>query len=398
MEVTEEKRLRLGILVSHPIQYYSPWFRALSKRLDVEVFYCHKQDSTGQATAGFGVPFEWDTPLFDGYRYRWLKNVSAKPSIAGFFGCDNPELFEIATAGKFDAFLIFGWNRKSYWQAMRACWKSQIPILMRGDSQLAGSSTVKNLIKKNPYHAFLSRINAHMYPGVRNREYLEYFGVRKSQLFWCPHFVENERFAQGAELARSSNATKEFRASLHIPVDAFVALYVGKLIEGKKPADFIKGMVGLIDSNPSIHAIIVGSGPLETNCKSLASQYPRNLHFIGFKNQTELPAIYASCDCLVLPGIETWGLVVNEAMACGLPCVVSSCCGCAPDMIDDNETGFVFPVGNVEALSHAVLQLKRCVDKDRGHFSDFVHQKSVRYSIDTASNCLINTMNVLAQQ
>src|SRR5687768_586152 len=128
--------MRFGILVSHPIQYHSVWFRHLARRHDVEVFYCHRQAPSDQANAGFGVEFEWDVPLLDGYPHRWLANVARRPEVGSFYGCDCPEIYEIVRTGGFSAFLVFGWNRKASWQAVRACWKVGVPVFMRGDSQL----------------------------------------------------------------------------------------------------------------------------------------------------------------------------------------------------------------------------------------------------------------------
>ncbi len=87
------------------------------------------------------------------------------------------------------------------------------------------------------------------------------------------------------------------------------------------------------------------------------------LHVAGFQNQTELPAWYAAADVLVLPsdGGETWGLVVNEALACGTPAVVSDAVGCAPDLAldrDPGRTGAVFAVGDPAALADAVERLQ----------------------------------------
>ena len=119
---------RLGVLVSHPIQYLSPWFRHLATRLDLEVFYAHHQSARGQAEAGFGVEFDWDVPLLEGYSYRWLQNVARKPGLRSFGGCDTPEIYDIVRRGKYDAFLIFGWNRKSSIQAIFGCARLARPI------------------------------------------------------------------------------------------------------------------------------------------------------------------------------------------------------------------------------------------------------------------------------
>ena len=127
---------RLAIVTSHPIQYQAPWFRALAQVTDLDVFFCHRQDAAGQAEAGFGVAFDWDVPLLDGYRYHWLTNRSRRPDVSSLFGCDTPEIAGVIRDGGFDACLVCGWYLKSYLQAIQGCWRCGVPVLLRGDSQL----------------------------------------------------------------------------------------------------------------------------------------------------------------------------------------------------------------------------------------------------------------------
>lgn len=383
--------IRLGILVSHPIQYYTPWFRHLSKRLDIEVFYAHRQDKKGQAEAGFDVEFDWDIPLLEGYPYRWLKNVARYPSVNSFSGCDTPEIDEIIECEKFNAFLILGWNKKSYIQAIRACWKNKVPILMRGDSQLnTKRSWFKSAVKYFPYRWFLSRIDAHLYVGKRNRKYFKHYGIAEDKLFFCPHFVDNDFFVKKAKEAVKSGKDMKIRKQFDIPFDAFVLLYVGKFIPVKRPADFIKACLDILESpeGSNIYAILVGDGPLRKDLENMAQLYSVFIHFSDFRNQTELPAFYTAADALVLPGRETWGLVVNEAMACGLPSIVSDTAGCAPDLIDDGETGNTYPVGNIDALDECILILKKeCVRKKR-MIQKALSEKIACYSIEKATEGL----------
>ncbi|MGH7885892.1 MAG: glycosyltransferase family 1 protein, partial [Thermodesulfobacteriota bacterium] len=185
---------RLGILLTHPIQYYSPWFKHLDKKVDLEVFYAFKQSPKGQADAGFGVEFSWDIDLLDGYKFTWLNNISKKPELSSFFGCDTPEIYKIIRSKKFDAFIVFGWNYKSAIQAVIACKKNKIPVFMRGDSHLLSNrSRLKKILKYLPYRILLPRVN-HLYVGKLNKEYLTHYGVPESKLFFVPHFVDNEYF------------------------------------------------------------------------------------------------------------------------------------------------------------------------------------------------------------
>src|SRR5262249_39635003 len=98
--------------------------------------------------------------------------------------------------------------------------------------------------------------------------------------------------------------------------------------------------------------------PLQAPMQALIARDGTSAVFAGFRNQSELPALYAASDCLVLSSVsETWGLVVNEGMACDLPAVVSSGVGCAPDMIVLGRTGEVYPSGDANALADALLRV-----------------------------------------
>jgi glycosyltransferase involved in cell wall biosynthesis len=372
------------------VQYQAPWFRALARVMDLEVFFCHRQTAAGQAAADFGVEFEWDVPLLDGYRYTWLENVARRPDVSHFAGCDTPEIAARLAGGRFDACLVHGWYLKSYVQAIRACWRLKMPILVRGDSHLkTPRSRVKTAAKYLPYRWFLNRINAHLYVGSANRAYLEAYGVPPERLFFAPHFVDNEFFAVRAETARREGVRDDMRRGWGAGPDATVFLFVGKLIEKKRPADFVTAVADARakPGGASARAVVVGSGPLATEIDALARRLDVPIHFAGFQNQSALPAYYASADALVLPsdGGETWGLVVNEAMACGLPAIVSDAVGCAGDLVRSGETGFVFPCGDVAACAHAMAALASMPVARRRELSAAARRTIGSYSADLAA-------------
>ena len=142
---------------------------------EFEVFYAHKQTARGQAEAGFGVEFEWDVPLLEGYPHRFLKNVSQRPGLEWFGGCDCPEIGEILVGEGFTHVLLIGWHKKVFWQAFWAAKKAGIKVLSRGDSQLGmTTSPVKRAVKFVAYRFLLPRFDAHLYVGRRNLEYLKH--------------------------------------------------------------------------------------------------------------------------------------------------------------------------------------------------------------------------------
>ncbi|HWB10169.1 MAG TPA: glycosyltransferase family 4 protein [Pirellulales bacterium] len=382
--------LRLGILATHPIQYQVPWFRHLASRFDLEVFFAYKQDAAGQSAAGFDVPFQWDVPLLEGYSYRWLRNVARSPGVARFGGCDTPELAGLIGAGRFDAFLVFGWNKKCFLQAVLACRRRGVPVLMRGDSQLATQrSRLKKAAKYLPYRWFLRRIDAHLFVGQRNRDYLRHYGVSDKRLFFCPHFVDNEFFASRAAAASAEGRSAQIRSSLGIPADAFVLLFVGKFVPRKRPADLIDALRRALESpgGRDVYAVLVGDGPLRGSLEQSAAACNGRVRFAGFRNQSELPAYYEAADALVLPSdaSETWGLVVNEAMACGRPCLVSDAVGCGPDLVDNGLTGFRFALGDTATLAQRMLDLRHLVEDGRQNVLRALADKMQAYSLEAAT-------------
>lgn len=352
------RRGRLGILATHPIQYHAPLHRALAQELDVEVLYAHRQTAAGQAASGFGVAFEWDVPLTEGFRHTFLTNRAAHPSTDTFLGCDTPEVAERIRRGDYDAFLVHGWYTKSHWQAMMACWRSGIPVLVRGDSQLATPrSRLRRLVKEVVYRLFVPRFDGYLVVGERAREYLLHYGADPARMERVPHAVDNAFFRAGADRVDRVAARQVAGAG---PED-LVLLFVGKLLAGKRPLDVIEAAAELERRGRQVQVVVAGAGPLESEMRARAAACQVRLHISGFQNQTALPAWYAAADVLVLPSeSESWGLVVNEALACGTPAVVSDAVGCAPDLVNDRDperTGAVFPVGNVGALADAIERL-----------------------------------------
>lgn len=377
--------LKIGLLSTHPIQYYSPWFKDLAKKTELEVFFAHQQNSRGQSEAGFGVEFEWDTDLLNGYSYRWLKNVSKKPGIHRFLGCDTPEIYKIIRNERFDAFVIFGWNYKSALQAAIACRIYNVPVFMRGDSHLLTKRSVfKRLFKYLPYRILLPLIN-HLYVGKLNKEYLQYYGVPDKKLFFVPHFVDNEYFYKSSQRCTSNKMNLQIRNKFNIPEESFVILFVGKLIDKKRPFDIIDALININDKN--IHVLFIGDGPLRSKLKDIGNIKNNNIHFAGFINQSELPCYYSAGDVLVLPsdGGETWGLVVNEAMASGIPAIVSDKVGCAPDLIEQGKTGFVFEMGNISSLVKAIGEAYTYSKNNSEVIKDRLKKKTMEYSIEAAS-------------
>lgn len=346
--------MRLAIVATHPIQYYSPWFSHLARLCDLEVFYAHRQTAEGQATAGFATPFEWDVPLLEGYAHRFLANRSRRPGLSHFGGCDTPEVGGVIGRGHFDAVVTLGWNKKSYLQAAAAALLAGVPLLIRVDSQLQTPRGVgARLLKRAVYPCLLPWVAHYLSPGRRSDGYLRHYGVAHDRIHRLAHMVDTERFAHGAAAARAGDAVAELRATHGVAPNEFVFLFVGKLIPLKQPLLLLDAFRRLASAEPKAHLWIVGDGPLQEQFAALAASCER-ASLLGFVNQARLPEVYAASDCLVLPSSEeTWGLVVNEAFACGVPAIVSEQAGCAPDLIGP-DTGWTVAADDASTLARVM--------------------------------------------
>jgi glycosyltransferase involved in cell wall biosynthesis len=387
--------VKLGILASHPIQYQAVWFRALSEAADVTVFFAYRPTAQ-QQSIGFDQPFEWDVDLLSGYRHIFLANKSRNPSSDRFLGCDTPEIAQIIESQSFDAFIVGGWNLKSYWQAIRACRRHPVPILVRGDSQLLTyRSPFKLRAKQFVYSRLLRQFDGFLSVGIRNRDYLRHYGAPADRLFFVPHFVDNERFRMesNAELAHRDQQ----RAAWGVTPDTTVALFAGKLIAKKRAHDLLHAVARLRTAATKVIAVFVGSGGLEPNLRALADSLAVTAHFEGFRNQSELPRYYVASDVLVLPsdGAETWGLVVNEAMACGRPAIVSDAVGCAPDMIDEGKTGFTYKMGDVEGLAECLRRMSSLL-RANFNFKWHLDEKLRVFSVATATEGTLHAARSVA--
>ena len=400
-------KYKLAILTSHPIQYQTPLFQLLAKQpeIDLTVYFCWDFGvSEPTHDSGFGKEIKWDISLLEGYKYKFLKNYSFKPS-SKFWGQINPRIIKELILGtsdvhningnfgtsdvqlkKTNAILTYGWNSFSNWLAFLTAFLKKIPVFLHAENPLNQELLKpkwKIKIKKIVLGWLFKRISAFLYIGEENKKFYQYYGVPEDKLFFAPYAVDNKRFIE-ARKSLSKNR-KLLRKELRIDEKDIVILFVGKLIYKKHPFDLLRayellnmGKSDLPNINVNVrrsdfqkfNLIFVGDGILRPELENYVKEYNlKNVHFTGFKNQTEIPKYYALSDILVLPSGagETWGLVVNEAMCFGLPIIASDVVGCGPDLVKHSENGYIFPVGDIKALA------KYLRDLIYGHSDSFVN-------------------------
>jgi glycosyltransferase involved in cell wall biosynthesis len=340
---------------THPIQYQVPWIRGLSAwpGFDVHVFYGLLPDQAQQGM-GFGVAFRWDVPLLEGYAWTAVPNRARRPSLGSWWGIHAPGLGAALEAFAPDVVVICGWHSRFLVQAERACRRRGIPTLVRGESNALRR---RAWWKRALHRRYLRRFAGALAIGLSNAQFLREAGIPAERMHWAPYAVDERHLTEPLEGLRSERSA--LRRRFGVADDAVCFLFVGKLQAKKRPLDLLEAVGRLHAQGLAVHALIVGTGELEPAARALVERERLPATFAGFLNQSEIAAAYVAADALVLPSDagETWGLVVNEAMVCGLPVVVSDRVGCGPDLVREGETGFRYPCGDVEALAEVLAVL-----------------------------------------
>lgn len=343
---------RLAIVTTHPIQYNAPFFRllALQENLDLLVFYTWGEEAMKKYDPGFDKIIEWDIPLLDGYPYRFVKNVAKRPGSHHFFGIDNPALIPELQGWKPSAILVYGWAFKSHLQVLRH-FRKKMPLFFRGDSTLIDSEPAfKRMLKKVVLRWVYRHVDIAFYAGSQNKQYFLKHGLKENQLVFMPHAVDNDRFATAQPTAI------DWLEKLGLGFKKIIFLYAGKFSENKNVELLIDAFCEVRLAGGCL--LVAGNGPLEINLKDLAKSNP-NICFLPFHNQTQMPGLLSAANVVVLPSkrTETWGLIINEAMACGKAVLVSSACGCAADLVQSGKNGLVFTNNDRDSLVRALRDM-----------------------------------------
>ncbi len=358
-----ERSYRVACLVSHPIQYQAPLFRYLAARPGIEltVFFLSDLSVNAYRDSGFGVNVKWDVPLLDGYRHEFLPRVGSGSGLSFW----RPWTFGLRARLRrncFDALWVHGYAHRGCIAGIAAAKSLNIPVMLRGESNMLSETddALKLGVKRIAMPALLRTIDAVLAIGRLNREYYLHYGVEAERIFSMPYAVDNEFFRTAAACARPHR--EALRAELGLKPARAVILFASKMQTHKRAADLIEAYARLsIDgaAEPAADLVFVGDGEERANLERRARELKwDSIRFIGFRNQSELPALYDLCDVFVLPSEhEPWGLVVNEAMNAGKPVIVSERVGAGPDLVEDGVSGFVYPVRDVAALANRLRQL-----------------------------------------
>jgi glycosyltransferase involved in cell wall biosynthesis len=329
--------IRITYFVSHPIQYQAPLLRriAAEEGVDLRVVFEKRPADQGFFDTGFKRPVEWDVPLTEGYEHTFLADTDPISEIKGA-----------------DVLWLHGWGSPIMRKVLTQACRPGVPVLMRGencDLAMPDGKGPRGWLKRRYIAWVLKRCHAFLAIGMVNKNYYLRRGISPDRIFPMPYAIDNENFTAKAKEVASQRLN--LKAEFDIAPEQKVVLFVGKFMPRKRPDFLVRAMnrVDWLGVKPAL--VFVGSGELEKELRVMAP----DAVFLGFQNQSALPAFYDMADVMVVPSErEPWGLVVNEAMACGTAVIASDQVGCAVDLIDD-ACGRIFPSGDVSALADALV-------------------------------------------
>jgi 1,2-diacylglycerol 3-alpha-glucosyltransferase len=340
-------RRRLVIVTEIISPYRIPLFNELAKhpRIDLHVIFLAATDPGLRQWQVYKEEIRFSYNILPSWRKRiGSYNVLLNSGVGRALRSAAPQ-----------AILCGGYNYVASWQALGWANARRTPFLLWSESNLQdqrrGHSLVEFLKDK-----FIRRCAVFVVPGQSARQYLLSRNVKDERIFTAVNAVDNALFAAAAGEARRHES--ESRAQCGLP-DRYI-LFVGRLVEEKGVLDLLSAYAKLdAQLRRDVGLVFVGDGAERTKLRQRAESIsPGVVRFPGFAQREQLGTYYAMAEMMILPThTDPWGLVVNEAMACGLPVIVSRAAGCAVDLVKENWNGLVVPTGDIPALAAAIARL-----------------------------------------
>lgn len=361
------RRVRLAYLVSHPIQYQAPLLRRIAAEPDIDltVFFGSDFSLRDYEDHGFGVGIRWDVPLVEGYRHEFLPvlrdngRVSfTRPLNAGIFR----RLRGSGGAEPFDALWVHGYASVNAIHGFLAAYSLSIPVLLRADSSLIDRprGRLKLLGKQIFFKGLEQLVSGVLCAGTLNEAYWRHYFGDRMPMWRMPYAVDNSYFQQRSREARSTRTA--LQEELQLDPRRPVILFASKLQKRKRCIDLVEAYFAFCGAHAGSelpYLVIVGDGEERKALEARVEEGGTDgVRFCGFRNQTELPRFFDLATVFVLPSRhEPWGLIVNEVMNAARPVVLSDEVGCHPDLLTSGVEGYLYPAGDVAALTKALQTL-----------------------------------------
>ncbi len=337
---------RVVIVTEIIAPYRIPVFNALAARAEVDthVIFLAETDPGLRQWQVYTDEIHFSSQVLTSYRRRLGRfNVLLTRGMNAALRSANP-----------DVIVCGGYNYFAMWQARRWARRHDVPFLLWSESNAVDARRNLPWVEAAK-RRFIGGCQGFVVPGGSAAAYLKTFGVEPGKIFVAPNAVDVVRFSQGAEQARRN---PELRTCLGLPQRYL--LYVGRLVRSKGVLDLLSAYATLPEGiRREVGLVLAGDGEeYDELVRRSAAIQPGLVIFPGFLQRDQLPAFYGLAEALVFPTqSDPWGLVVNEAMACGRPVIATDVAGCVADLVRDGDNGYVVRAGAPEALAEAMVRL-----------------------------------------
>lgn len=359
--VSAEDQARIAIIVSHPIQYFAPWYRALAsiEGVALKVLFCSRQGAETYFDPDFGIEVKWDIPLLDGYEWEFLASRKEIQRLT-FWATDNPNINDALERFRPTVVVVHCYAHRTMWRAVSWCNRNRIPVMLSSDS----NATEKRALWKRAAKAI---VVGHLYRhldgafscGDNNRMYHLQYGIPKERIFPGTLPIDCGRLV--ASVGERDEARREIRKLHGIPEDAFVVVYAGKLTSLKCPSHLIDAVRRCAHQGVQVWGLLVGEGAERPMLEAMIAGHKlKTVVLAGFINQSAIGKYYAASQVVSLMSrYEPKGLIVPEAGCFGCPAILSDRVGCIgpTDSARPGENALVYPWSDIDALAKCILQL-----------------------------------------
>lgn len=328
--------MKVLFLTNIPAPYRIDFFNELGKKCDLTVLY-ERQNALDREE-------KWTGNKSDKFKEIFLNGIT--------IGTDASLTLKVLKYLKdktYDIIVIGGYSTPTGMLAIEYLKFTKRKFLLNIDGGMIKSESRMNFkIKKH----FISSASAWLSTGDESNKYLKYYGARNVDIYKYPFTSIKEK--EISNILKTKEEKVKLRNKLGIKEEKII-ISVGQFIHRKGFDSLIEAMRYL----PKNYGLYIIGGEATVEYMELKKKYQLdNIHFMGFKTKTQLTEFYEAGDLFILPTREDiWGLVINEAMACGLPVITTDRCIAGLELIEDNKNGFIVPVDNIEVMVEKIVEI-----------------------------------------
>lgn len=367
-------KLKVLYLVNIPSPYRVSYFNELGKLCDLTVLFERRSSDEREES--------WHDFNFENFQGVFLEGIKFRKNQAISLG-----FVQYIKKNNYDHIIVGGYATPTGALLINYLKFKKIPFILNIDGGMINEkeSDLKKSIKKY----FISSASAWLSPGEVGSKYLEHYGANRNKIFSYPFTTLKEVDLLNEIVDKDEK--RELRKQIGLEGNRII-LTVGQFIH-RKGFDILINACSQIPSDTSIY--FVGGIPTSEYLELKDALQLKNIHFLGFKSKDEILSFYRAADIFVLPTREDiWGLVINEAMANGLPVVTTDRCVAGLELVKDYDNGFIVPVESVDELS---LRINEIINNDELmiKMAESSLQKAKKYTVENMALVTYDNLNMI---